>query len=61
MTSKYMKKCSAALDIKEGQSKMTLSFQFTLDRMAIINNTNKQQTLARMQGKRNPHTFLGGM
>jgi hypothetical protein len=43
MTSKYMKKCSTSLVIKEMQIKITLRFLLTPIRMAIIkgNNNNK--------------------
>jgi hypothetical protein len=41
MVSKYMKKCSASLAIKEMQIKTTLRFHLTLVRMAIIKGNNK--------------------
>jgi hypothetical protein len=43
MASKYMKKCSTSLVIKETQIKTTLRFHFTTVRMAIFkgNNNNK--------------------
>jgi hypothetical protein len=56
-----MKKCSPSLAIKEMQIKTMLRFLLTPVRMAIIMNTNKQQMLVRMWGKRNPYTLLVGI
>jgi hypothetical protein len=42
MAKKHMKKCSASLAIKEMQIKITLSFYFSLVRMATIKNTNNK-------------------
>jgi hypothetical protein len=42
MLTKYMKKCSTSLPIKEMQIKMTLRFHITPVRMAIINNTKNK-------------------
>jgi hypothetical protein len=41
--------------------KTTLRFHLTPVRITIIKNTTKQQVLARMWGKRYPHTLLVGM
>jgi hypothetical protein len=43
MASKYMKKCSTSLVIKEMQIKITLRFHLTLLRMAIINGNNNNK------------------
>jgi hypothetical protein len=43
------------------QFKTTLRFHLTPIRIAIIKNTKKQHVLARMWGKKNPHTLLVGM
>jgi hypothetical protein len=42
MTSKYMKKCSTSLVIKEKQIKTTLRFHLTPVRMAIIKGNNNK-------------------
>jgi hypothetical protein len=42
MTSKYMKKCSSSLVIKEMQIKTTLRFHFTPVRMAIFKGKNNK-------------------
>jgi hypothetical protein len=55
-----MKKCSLSLDIKEMQIKTTLRFHLTLIRIGAIKNTTKK-IVGEVQGKRNPHTLLGGM
>jgi hypothetical protein len=55
------KKCSPFLAIKEMQIKTTLRFYLTPVRIATPKNTNDKQMLARMQGKRNPHTLLVGI
>jgi hypothetical protein len=61
MTSKYMKKCSSSLVIKEMQIKTALRFHLTLVRMSIIKSSNNEQMLPRMWENRNPYTLLVGM
>jgi hypothetical protein len=58
MAKKHMKKCSPFLAIKEMQIKTTLRFHLTPVRIAIIKKTHQHHVLARMWGKRNPHTLL---
>jgi hypothetical protein len=53
-----MKKCSSSLAVKETQIKTTLRFHLTPVRMVIIQEQQQKQILARIQGKRNPHTLL---
>jgi hypothetical protein len=48
MASKYMKKCSISLVIKEMQIKTTLRFYLTPVRIAIIKSNNNKKWLARM-------------
>jgi hypothetical protein len=55
-----MKKCSPSLATKEMQIKTTLRFYLTPVRIATIKDP-QEQMLARMRGKRNPHTLLVGM
>jgi hypothetical protein len=56
-----MKKFSLSLAIKEMHIKTTLRFHLTPVRIAIIKNNHEKQMLARLQGKKNPHTLLVGM
>jgi hypothetical protein len=42
MASKYMKKCSTSLVIKEMQIKITLRFQLIPVRMAVIKGNNNE-------------------
>jgi hypothetical protein len=60
MAKNHMKKCSPSLAIKEMQIKTTLRFHLTPVRIACHQKYH-QQMLARMWGKRNPHTLLVGM
>ena len=49
-----MKGCSASLAFREMQIKTTMRHHFTLVRMAIHKQINKQQVLARLWRKGNP-------
>ena len=57
----HEKKCSISLIIREMQIKTTMRYHLTPVRMATINNTRKQQMLARMQRKGNLLTLLVGI
>jgi hypothetical protein len=59
MASKYMKKCSTSLAIKEMQSNNTEISPYSYQ-MAIINNTNINQC-REDTGKRNPYQLLEEM
>jgi hypothetical protein len=43
MAKKHMKKCPPSLAIKEVQIKITLRFNFTLVRIAIMKNTTNKK------------------
>jgi hypothetical protein len=60
MATKHIKKCSSSLDIKEMQITTALRFHLT-HQNGCHQEHHQQQMLARMQGKRNPHTLLVGM
>ena len=57
MDNRYKKICSASLIIREMQMKTTVSYHFTLVRMAIFKKT-KDNTLMRVWRKRNPCALL---
>jgi hypothetical protein len=61
MAKKHMKKCLPSLPIKEMQIKTTLRFLLTPVRITIIKNTTNHKCWQGCEGKRNPHTLLGGM
>jgi hypothetical protein len=56
MSKKNMKKCSPSLAIKEMQIKTMFSLHSCKN--GYHQEHKQQQMLARMQGKRNPHTLL---
>jgi hypothetical protein len=59
MASKYMKKCSTSLVIKEMQIKTTLRFPLTLVRMAIIKG-NTTTNIGEDGAKQEPLCTAGG-
>jgi hypothetical protein len=61
MQKKHMKKCSPSLAIKEMQMKTLLRFHLACGYNSHHQKHHQQQMLARMWGKRNPHTLLVGM
>jgi len=46
MANKHMKRCSTPLLVRETQIKTTMRYHFTLIRMAIIKNPNKQKIVS---------------
>jgi hypothetical protein len=56
-----MKKCLPSLAIKEMQIKTTLKIPSHPCSNGYLQESHHQQILARMWGKRNPHTLLVGM
>jgi hypothetical protein len=57
----HVTKCSPSPAVKEMQIKTTLQFPLTPVRIAIIENTTKNQVFAKMWRKRIPCTLLVGM
>ena len=60
MTSKFMKRCSASLIIREMQIKTTMRYHLTLVRMAAIKSL-QTKLQDRVWRKGNPFTLLVGM
>ena len=61
MTNRRIKRCSISLIISAIQMKTILRYYLTPVRVAKINNSGKQQILARMWRKENPLGLLVGM
>jgi len=57
MTTRYMKRCSASIIIREMQIKTTMSYHFTLVKMTIIKNSAKNKYGEGVE-KRDPPTLL---
>ena len=57
MVNKHMKKCSTSLIIREMQIRTTMRYHLTLDKMAIINKSTKQQMMERVWRKGYPPTL----
>ena len=61
MANRHVKRCSTSLITREIQIKTTLRYHLTQVRLAKVNNSEKQQMLARMWKKGNPLALLVGM
>ena len=60
MDTGHMKRCSLSLTMREMKIKITVSYHFTLVKMAIIKKY-KKQVPERVWRKENPPTLLVGM
>ena len=61
MANKHMERSSTSLVFWEMQMKTTMTYHFTLSRMAIIKHTHTEKVLARMWRNWNPCALLVGM